>query len=476
MVSRGHYSEKDAAELIAKLARALQQCHESGIVHRYVACGRGAVRRCITSVVSQPSTPSLWSPCFDLAYCGIHACRDLKPENVLYKSKADDAEPVLADFGLSLLRDRADVHSGIIGTPGYLSPEIITSKKYTEAADVWALGVLAYILLCGYPPFYSDKRIPAENHAELYGQIRAGAYAFHEDAWAPISESARALIAGMLTVDEDKRAGLAQVLAHPWVTSNVHVAHLPRTIDNLRQFNARRKIRAAAMAVRLGAVGARRKVQSLLGETRLTSEQLAALSTAFHNVAGSGGAVGKAQFVTVMSSVGLTELPLDRLFEAFDADGSADIDYRELIVGLASLHGAEADDESLRMCFRVYDVDGDGAITLPELVRLLQVLHAHDDASPGSSTPLASALASPGVGGAGAAPAAPAAAASGTFSLTALETDEASVGALEQLFKRIDSNADGKRECADARGPGVLAGLRRLCPRVVPAGMSVRAG
>jgi serine/threonine protein kinase len=108
IVKAGHYSESEAAALIDKLGRALHLLHQNRIIHR-----------------------------------------DIKPENVLYTSSSPDAEPVLADFGLARLQDRPEVHASLVGTPGYLSPEIIRDRVYTPACDVWALGVILYILLCG---------------------------------------------------------------------------------------------------------------------------------------------------------------------------------------------------------------------------------------------------------------------------------------------------------------------------------------
>ena len=87
----------------------------------------------------------------------------------MYASRESAAEPVIADFGLAKLVGQTEVHASLVGTPGYLSPEIISSRVYTPACDVWSLGVILYILLCGYPPFY------AEDNKALYEQICAGA-------------------------------------------------------------------------------------------------------------------------------------------------------------------------------------------------------------------------------------------------------------------------------------------------------------
>ncbi len=147
-----------------------------------------------------------------------------------------------------------------------------------------------------------------------------------QDAWEPISPSARDLIVKMLTVDESKRATMAQVLEHPWITSTAptQVAHLPRTLDNLRRLNVRRKIRAAAAAVRLGAAAGhvmRAKVATLMEGRTLSASTLTGLSAAFQTAAGGGAAVDFAQFEAVMSSLGavVADLPLRRLFEVFGA-------------------------------------------------------------------------------------------------------------------------------------------------------------
>ena len=83
--------------------------------------------------------------------------RDLKPENILYESNAPDAEPLIADFGLArVIATEREATPSLVGTPQYMAPEVITSRTYGPPCDVWALGVLTYILLCGYPPFWSD--------------------------------------------------------------------------------------------------------------------------------------------------------------------------------------------------------------------------------------------------------------------------------------------------------------------------------
>jgi calcium/calmodulin-dependent protein kinase I len=110
---------------VKKLADALRYCHELGIVHR-----------------------------------------DLKPENLLYADETEDAEIKIADFGLAKLLNQSHVMATACGTPGYVAPEILEGKAYTEKVDCWSLGVILYIILCGFPPFYD------ENNAALFAQVR----------------------------------------------------------------------------------------------------------------------------------------------------------------------------------------------------------------------------------------------------------------------------------------------------------------
>lgn len=101
-----------------------------------------------------------------------------------------------------------------IGTPGYTAPEILTNKPYGKAVDMWSLGVILYSILCAFPPFYHD------NTAKLYRMIRKGEYSFPDPYWTEISESAKDLIRGLLTVNAKKRMTAAEVLRHPWIVGN----------------------------------------------------------------------------------------------------------------------------------------------------------------------------------------------------------------------------------------------------------------
>jgi len=170
IVSRGKYSEKDAARIVQQVASACSYLHSIGIVHR-----------------------------------------DLKPENLLLENKSPDSRVKIADFGLSKMMEAQSVLQTACGTPGYVAPEVLIGEGYNQEVDVWSIGVIMYILLCGFPPFY------AENNSKLFEKIMSGSYSFPSPYWDKISSSAKDLIRCMLVVDPKKRFTSIQVSEHPWI-------------------------------------------------------------------------------------------------------------------------------------------------------------------------------------------------------------------------------------------------------------------
>jgi len=188
IVEKGSYSEKDAADLIKQVLSAVAYMHDQGVVHR-----------------------------------------DLKPENLLYYSNgpglkkhcADpDSKIMISDFGLSKMEE-SGVMATACGTPGYVAPEVLAQKPYGKAVDVWSIGVISYILLCGYPPFYD------ENDANLFAQILKGEFEFDSPYWDDISEEAKDFIRSLMCVNVDHRLTCEAALEHCWITGaqserNIH--------------------------------------------------------------------------------------------------------------------------------------------------------------------------------------------------------------------------------------------------------------
>uniref|UniRef100_A0A4W4EZ27 calcium/calmodulin-dependent protein kinase n=1 Tax=Electrophorus electricus TaxID=8005 RepID=A0A4W4EZ27_ELEEL len=200
IVAREYYSEADASHCIQQILESVHHCHVNGIVHR-----------------------------------------DLKPENLLLASKMKGAAVKLADFGLAIeVQGEQQAWFGFAGTPGYLSPEVLRKDPYGKPVDMWACGVILYILLVGYPPFWD------EDQHRLYQQIKAGAYDFPSPEWDTVTPEAKDLINKMLTINPSKRITAAEALKHPWICQRSTVAsmmHRQETVECLKKFNARRKLK-----------------------------------------------------------------------------------------------------------------------------------------------------------------------------------------------------------------------------------------
>uniref|UniRef100_A0A8C1ALT6 calcium/calmodulin-dependent protein kinase n=1 Tax=Cyprinus carpio carpio TaxID=630221 RepID=A0A8C1ALT6_CYPCA len=200
IVAREYYSEADASHCIQQILESVNHCHLNGIVHR-----------------------------------------DLKPENLLLASKLKGAAVKLADFGLAIeVQGDQQAWFGFAGTPGYLSPEVLRKEPYGKPVDMWACGVILYILLVGYPPFWD------EDQHRLYQQIKAGAYDFPSPEWDTVTPEAKDLINKMLTINPAKRITAAEALKHPWICQRSTVAsmmHRQETVECLKKFNARRKLK-----------------------------------------------------------------------------------------------------------------------------------------------------------------------------------------------------------------------------------------
>lgn len=199
IVEKGSYTERDAAELIRQVLDAVDYMHSQGVVHR-----------------------------------------DLKPENLLYQCPDDDSKIMISDFGLSKTED-SGIMATACGTPGYVAPEVLAQKPYGKAVDVWSIGVISYILLCGYPPFYD------ENDANLFAQILKGEYEFDSPYWDEISDSAKDFISHLMDLDVSARYTCREALAHPWIAegaaSDINIANSVAT--QMRKHFIKKKWRQA---------------------------------------------------------------------------------------------------------------------------------------------------------------------------------------------------------------------------------------
>ncbi|KAK6170474.1 hypothetical protein SNE40_018860 [Patella caerulea] len=164
--------------------------------------------------------------------------RDLKLENILLSQNPDDPEDKLhikvTDFGLSVVKDGVghdNMMQDVCGTPIYMAPEIIDNKTYSQMCDVWAMGVIMYMLLCGYPPFN------AADEEGLYEMIKKAEVKFEEPAWKDITEEAKNCIERMLRCDPAHRITAGEVLDHSWITGESHDNSRPTNVlEMMRMF------------------------------------------------------------------------------------------------------------------------------------------------------------------------------------------------------------------------------------------------
>ena len=188
IMDKGKFSEGEASRLVRKILGALKHMHEKNICHR-----------------------------------------DLKPENIIFEKNTNDLR--LIDFGLSKAVEAETILKTKVGTPYYVAPEVLRGK-YSLKCDLWRVGVITYILLCGYPPFYGDS------NKEIFKRILSCDYRFYDDEWQDVSLEAVDFIKKLLVIDVEDRLSSTEAIMHPWIQgSDVEPRYLcPSVLKRMRLF------------------------------------------------------------------------------------------------------------------------------------------------------------------------------------------------------------------------------------------------
>jgi len=311
IIAKGHYTERAAASLLRTIVQIVHTCHSMGVIHR-----------------------------------------DLKPENAPLKA---------TDFGLSVFYKEGEVFKDIVGSAYYIAPEVL-KRRYGPEVDIWSIGVMLYILLCGVPPFW------AESENGIFNAILRGHVDFTSEPWPSISNGAKDLIRKMLNSDPKQRLTAYQVLDHPWIKEDGEAPDIPldnAVLDRLKQFRAMNKFKKAALRVIAGC---------------LSEEEIMGLKEMFKGMdTDNNGTITLEELKQGLTKQGtkLSEYEVKQLMEAADADGNGTIDYEEFIT--ATMHMNRMDrEEHLYTAFQYFDKDNSGYITIEELEQALREFGMND--------------------------------------------------------------------------------------------------
>jgi len=326
--SQGSYSEKDAALVLRQMFEGIKYMHSKGIAH----------------------------------------C-DLKPDNFLFLSKAKDAPLKIIDFGMSKFVKRREYFQVICGTPYYVAPEVIDGK-YSEHCDLWSLGVVMFVMLFGYPPFYADQEKFGDMTDEMiFKLVKKGfspetkdGYGPHFPKAIPVSDSAKDLLAKLLTLDIAKRLTASEALEHKWLTgeSASDKPLVQSVLQNLSSFTGTCKFKTAVLSIMTDYIGA---------------DELAQLKKTFQAIDENGdGSITLAELKKALqkgnTNLKIEEKELEKLMKMADVDGDGCLSYNELVQ--TSVHRKlVAKEERLWDAFCKLDLNGDGKVSVDEIAKVI---------------------------------------------------------------------------------------------------------
>ncbi|GAX75024.1 hypothetical protein CEUSTIGMA_g2470.t1 [Chlamydomonas eustigma] len=314
IISKGHFSEKDAAEKMRSLLDFIAFAHSKNIIHR-----------------------------------------DLKPENILLSDKTPAAALKVIDFGTSDFCLSGQRLQQKFGTPYYVAPEVL-KKDYDKSADIWSSGVIMYILLCGYPPF------GGKTDAKILQRVEKGVFTFEGREWEVVTEAAKDMISQMLVLDFSKRATAKQLCQHRWfqVAATAPAAALgAHMVKRLRAFAGMSRMKRLALVVL-----ARTLTDN---DVKRLRELFAAMDT------NQDGRIDSEDLHNALAKVGaaIEESEMQELFHASDLDGTGQIDYEEFIAAMLDSNRVARRTEAVRKSFEELDRDGDGFISPEDLVKVM---------------------------------------------------------------------------------------------------------
>mmetsp|Transcript_18465 Transcript_18465/g.36964 ORF Transcript_18465/g.36964 Transcript_18465/m.36964 type:complete len:504 (+) Transcript_18465:28-1539(+) len=321
--AEGHFSEHDAAEIVRDIIAAIRYCHDEK-----------------------------------------HIChRDLKPENFLFESAEEHAVIKIIDFGLSRHEDTSPSHmmKTKVGTPYYVAPEVL-NKEYDKSCDMWSIGVISYILLCGYPPFYGD------NDHEIFVSVKAAKFDFPSPEWDTISEKAKDFIMCLLKKDPSKRLTANNALDHPWFADLgvVDKKTLPKILHGnttvgtkFQHFMGMNKLKKAAYAHIA---------------THLTHNEAASLEDLFRSIDKDGdGTLTVDELREALASGGFSKDindEIESMIQDLAVEGHHALDWKEFVSATVDKSVIFKEDK-IKMAFDYFDRSHRGSLTVADLKSVL---------------------------------------------------------------------------------------------------------
>jgi len=319
IVAQGHFKESQVAVVMKQMIGAIYYMHKNGVCHR-----------------------------------------DLKPENFLFSSKAPVERNTLKliDFGLSAeFTPGSAKFSTKAGTPYYVAPQVLDGR-YDERSDIWSCGVIMYVLLCGYPPFYHP-----DSDREVLKLVRLGKYSYDPRDWAGVSHDAKDLIDRMLKMSPPARCSAEQAYNHMWVQQKAprapDVALPSGMLDKLRAFRGQNQLKKAAL----------RAIAGLL-----SGDKIKQLQNLFSSLDKNGdGMLSVAELEAGIRNADVGTIPgdLQHIFRDLDTDHSGEIDYTEFLSAALDRQQYMQDDVCWS-AFCTFDKDGNGRISREELLEVLK--------------------------------------------------------------------------------------------------------
>ena len=317
ITEKGTFSEKEACPIMLQLVSAICYSHSNNIVHR-----------------------------------------DIKPENIMLENK--DGSPLikLIDWGGARYFSKTKKMSTIKGTPYYIAPEVI-KEVYDEKCDIWSLGVIFYVLLCGYPPFNGDTDV------EIMGNVQKGTFKFPKEEWDSVSEEAKDLIKKMLTFEPSERISALEVLQHPWFMkfnedqeNNKEVAK--KAFENMKRFKRDKKFEHATIGFIINQLIAKEDRSDLLKQFLAWDKN-------------KDGVLSKQEILeSYMNVYGTIDNDVvENMIKSVDTDGNGVIDYNEFL-NCTMNRDKILSKKNLEYAFNAFDKDKNGSISIEEIMSIFK--------------------------------------------------------------------------------------------------------